>query len=242
MRADRAPRGPGSSRPPLDAPRGAAAAQVLPRAEGAAAGGVAAARAATMSRAWTDSPRRLAARLHGRGGPGAAVARLPVAVARDRARQDRDVLLRRVQDESVGARAHPRRSPAGGVHRAGPGRRTRRRDADRLRRGAGDPRRRELAGALAPAALACRWLKEDAFAVVPEQGVLTPSWYVAGRFVDGARSADEAAVLPRAGGESSGPTGAASLAARCTASARGAGAADPSARGSGKSSYRDDRW
>ncbi|MBZ5714221.1 hypothetical protein [Nannocystis pusilla] len=50
-----------------------------------------------------------------------------------------------------------------------------------------------------PAALACRWLKEDAFAVVPEQGVPTPSWYVAGRFVDGARSADEAAVFAARG-------------------------------------------
>lgn len=46
-----------------------------------------------------------------------------------------------------------------------------------------------------PAALACRWLTEDAFAVVPEGGVPTPSWYFAGAFAEGADSADERALF-----------------------------------------------
>ena len=46
-----------------------------------------------------------------------------------------------------------------------------------------------------PAALACRWLTEDASAVLPEGGVPTPSWYVAGAFVDDATSAEEAALF-----------------------------------------------
>ena len=50
-----------------------------------------------------------------------------------------------------------------------------------------------------PAALACRWLAEDAFAVVPEGGVPTPSWYVAGAFVDDATSAEEAALFAERG-------------------------------------------
>ena len=46
-----------------------------------------------------------------------------------------------------------------------------------------------------PEALACRWLAEDAFAVVPEQGVPTPSWFAGGAFLDAADSAGEAALF-----------------------------------------------
>jgi hypothetical protein len=50
-----------------------------------------------------------------------------------------------------------------------------------------------------PESLACRWLTEDAFAVIPEGGVPTPSWYSAGGFVDRAGSADEAALFGERG-------------------------------------------
>src|SRR5690606_33457058 len=46
-----------------------------------------------------------------------------------------------------------------------------------------------------PAALACRWLTEDASAVIPPEGVPTPSWYHAGEFADRAGSAGEAALF-----------------------------------------------
>ncbi len=46
-----------------------------------------------------------------------------------------------------------------------------------------------------PETLACSWLAEDAFAVVPEDGVPTPSWYSEGKFVGSAGSAEEAALF-----------------------------------------------
>jgi hypothetical protein len=50
-----------------------------------------------------------------------------------------------------------------------------------------------------PETLACRWLTEDAFAVIPKGGVSTPSWYSAGELIDDARSAEETALFQARG-------------------------------------------
>ena len=50
-----------------------------------------------------------------------------------------------------------------------------------------------------PQDVACRWLSDDAFAVIPEGGVPTPSWYFAGGLVGRAGSAEEAALFSEHG-------------------------------------------
>lgn len=96
---------------------------------------------------------------------------------------------------------------------------------------------------LLPEALACRWLTEDAFAVIPEEGVPTPSWYSAGVFVDDAESAEEAALFQTRGWRidwtHTGP--------RLSPLAEPAPPDEPvppirRIEDLGKSTYRDDRW
>ncbi|MBA3548636.1 MAG: hypothetical protein H0T76_19295 [Nannocystis sp.] len=96
-----------------------------------------------------------------------------------------------------------------------------------------------------PEALACRWLTEDAFTVVPEGGVPTPSWYAAGEFADGATSAGEAALFGEYGWRIEWPPTGLRL-SPLDEPAPKAKAAEPRTirriEDLGMSSYRDDRW
>lgn len=95
-----------------------------------------------------------------------------------------------------------------------------------------------------PESLACRWLAEDASAVLPEDGVPTPSWYAAGKLVDDFGSEHETALFGERGWRIEWtPAG-----LRLSPLAEPRPATEPAAQtirrieDMGKSSYRDDRW
>jgi hypothetical protein len=95
-----------------------------------------------------------------------------------------------------------------------------------------------------PGALACRWLTEDAYAVVPEGGVPTPSWYYAGAFIDGADSAEERALFNDRGWRIEWTPAGLRLSPLDEPAPRAEPAAQTIRRIEelGMSSFRDDRW